>query len=144
MINLSTIETQFGKMPVGSLLSIQCALISPDFSVYCNAKLDINIPSPIAIYPQLPLATNSCKIATHLEGLSQEQLAYVSPLRITHHQVHDIEQKSKEQAKSPEWFSYRERRFIASLTNKVRFRTSRTERGLKSVAAEIVKGKWQW
>ena len=30
--------------------------------------------------------------------------------------------------------------FTASLTNKVRFRTSRTERGLKSVAAEIVKG----
>ena len=30
--------------------------------------------------------------------------------------------------------------YTASLTNKVRFRTSRTERGLKSVAAEIVKG----
>ena len=28
------------------------------------------------------------------------------------------------------------------MTNKVRFRTSRTERGLKSVAAEIVKGKY--
>ena len=115
-------------------------LIPPDFSVYCNVKLDINSPSPIAIYPQLPLATNSCKIATHLQGLSQEQLAYVSPLRITHHQVHDIEQKTKGQVKSPQWFSYRERRFTASLTNKVRFRTSRTERGMKLVAAEIVKG----
>ena len=60
MINLSTVETQFGKMPVDSLLSIQCALIPPDFSVYCNVKLDINSPSPIAIYPQLPLVTNSC------------------------------------------------------------------------------------
>ena len=54
--------------------------------------------------------------------------------------MHDIEQKTKGQAKSPEWFSYREGMFTASLTNKVRFRTSRTERGLKSVAAEIVKG----
>ena len=47
MINLSTVETQFGKMPVGSLLSIQCALIPPDFSVYCNVKLGISSPSPI-------------------------------------------------------------------------------------------------
>ena len=30
------INTSFGTMPVGSVLSNQCGLIPPDFNIYCN------------------------------------------------------------------------------------------------------------
>ena len=127
-------DTQYGKMLVGSMLSIQCPLMPPDFKVYFNVPNgnDTN-QSYQLVYPQFPIVDNFDVLDSYVEKLQNKDLLKIlDELKISSSGVHHIEQDTRDQSSSPLWHQPRKRRFTASLYNKIN--QKKTVRGLKTLA----------
>ena len=58
------INTSFGTMPVGSVLSNQCGLIPPDFNIYCNVQDPKKKCNQIHVqYPLFPLKETNDRLS---------------------------------------------------------------------------------
>ena len=132
-----TIDTQFGEMPLGSLLSIHLPLIPPDFNIHCSTNLSVNTAFEFYTYPPFPINNNENKINSYLENISMEKIQFLEKLKITKDDVDKIEQRTRLQADEPEWFNLRKNRLTASLNNKIH--DIKTERGFKTLAINITR-----
>ena len=135
---LLNIKTQFGMMPTGSLLAIQCPTIPPDFNVHCNIDVSTGMVPGIYTYPAFPLHENFNEISGHLDSLKDEKKRYVNALKIEKEDVNVIEKKTLEQANNKDWFLYRKNRFTASLNNIMRSKNPKSEKGFVSLAKSLV------
>ena len=114
----STVSTQFGKVPVGSVLSVQCPTIPSDFVVYCNVDTSQETEVAMHIYPEFPLILDNDSMSEFLQVFSPSKVDFLEKLKITKADVDIIEKKTTEQANIPDWFKYREKRFTASRNNR--------------------------
>ncbi|XP_057294057.1 uncharacterized protein LOC130622600 [Hydractinia symbiolongicarpus] len=138
-------QTQFGPVPFGSILSYQCALMPPDFKVYCNIKEDGNKGDQVLFsdftdhfFKQNDNVIDNYANEIHL--VEQKKLMLLQNLKEQAADAISIEKNTRDQANNPNWFKYRENRFTASLCNKLGNSGPKTERGLKTLARNIVHG----
>ena len=131
--------TQFGKVPVGSVLSNQCPSIPSDFKVYCNIDTSRETELTMHIYPTFPFVLEEDDISEYLRTLSsQTKIDFIEKLKISKHDVNVIERDTIEQANNPDWFMYRAGRFTASRNNQLSSRNPKTDRGFISLAKSFV------
>ena len=133
-------DTQYGQMPVGSTLSIQCPLMPPDFKVYFNVPDDNDTDQSYQlVHPQFPIVDNFEVLDSYVEKIQNEYLLKIlDELKISFSDVHRIEQDIRDQSSSSLWHHLRIRRFTASLCNKIN--QKKTARGLKTLAKNIILG----
>ena len=129
--------TNFGAVPVGSLLSVQCPVIPADFTTHCNVNLNTILPTFVD-YPPFPLITNPCDINFYINKLTNEKKLFLNSLVVNSNMVGDIEMETREQANNPDWFRYRKGRFTASLNNTYRNKDPKTSRGFQSLARNMI------
>ena len=133
-------DTQYGKMPVGSMLSIQYPLMPPDFKVYFNVPDGNDTDQSYQLVcPQFPIVDNFEVLDSYVEKIQNKDLLKIlDELKISSSDVHRIEQDTRDQSSSPLWHQLRKRRFTASLCNKIN--QKKTARGLKTLAKNIILG----
>ena len=131
--------TQFGKVPIGSVLSNQCPTIPSDFKVYCTIDTSQETEFTMDIYPEFPFVLEKDDISEYLKMLSsQAKKDFIEKLKISIHDVNVIERSTVEQANNPDWFMYRAGRFTASRNNQLRSKNPKTDRGFISLAKSFV------
>ena len=139
-------QTRFGKVASGSFLSYQCPLMPPDFTVYCsiNTASQKNDRILFKQYPCFPFQQVESTIDEYVKQIHIVELKKMQLLQElrTHSEAGvEIEARTRNQADNPEWFSYRKNRFTASLCNKFGKNAPKTEKGLKTLAHNIL--TWQ-
>ena len=139
------VDTLFGKATVGSCLSYQCSLMPHDFNVYCSYSMEKPKNKMYQVFPTFPFSPdinfiadkkfNSCDVSNkaqqHIINILTKQALLGN----------EIEEKTKEQANSKEWFEYRKYRFTASLFNQIGDFSKETAKGLNSLAQNLVFGE---
>ena len=113
-----SIHTQFGEMPLGSLLSLHLPLIPPNFNIYYSVDLSATPAVGFYIYPPFPCNDSENKMNPYLKNISVEKNQFLEDLRISRDDVDKIEQRTRMQVDEPEWFNLRKHRLTASLNNK--------------------------
>lgn len=134
-VHAQTVPTQFGEMPLGSVLSVHSSLIPPDFNVHCSSDLPASLLSEFYSYPPFPFVEAENVMATYLMSILPKKRKFVDSLKISKEDVHRIEQSTRMQVDVPEWFDLRKYRLTASLNNKIC--NIKTEKGLKKLASDI-------
>ena len=135
------INTSFGTVPVGSVLSNQCGLIAPDFNIYGNLPDPKNCYQTYVQYPLFPFKETNDRLSQYIIDLKDDQkFKFIHGLKVTSSEIEFIEVSTQEQANDPAWFKYRKNRFTASLCNKIGDTSRRTPKGLKTLAQNIVHG----
>ena len=114
------INTSFGIMSVGSVLSNQCGLIPPDFSIYCNL-LDLQKCNQTFVqYPLFPFKETNDSLPKYIVDLKDGQkFKFIHGLKVTSSEINFIEASTREQANNPVWFKHWKYQFTASLCNKI-------------------------
>ena len=132
--NAPYVPTQFGSMPLGSVLSVHLPAVPQNFNVYCSWNLCPNV-SLFSVYPSFPIVLNRNVLNPYLQMLSAEEQSFVFSLKVTNDQVRLIEENTQLQAKSPEWFKERKFRVTASINNKLAL--YKTDKGRRSLAVQM-------
>ena len=149
LINSSPVnfrQTQFGNVPSGSFLSYQCPLMPPDFNIYCSLKPSTSENTDGILFKQYPsfpfhqVQNSIDEFTKELHIIEIKKIAKLQELKTHSEAAVSIEASTRNQADDPEWFSYRKSRFTASLCNKFGTYGPKTEKGLKTLAHNIVTG----
>ena len=102
------INTSFGTMPVGSVLSNQCGLIPPDFNIYCNLPDPKNCNQTYVQYPLFPFKETNDRLSQYIVDLKDDQkFKFIHGLKVTSSEIEFIEAVTREQFNDPAWFKYR-------------------------------------
>ena len=133
---MKEVQTQFGIMPIGSPLSLQCSLIPANFDVY-STVLDptSQFCNEFRTYPSFPFQATEDSISENVKSI--RDVKKVTVLRkLNQHVVNiiEIEKSTRDQSSNPEWFMFRKNRFTASICNKLGQNTPKTPKGLKTLA----------
>lgn len=137
----SQVQTSFGQMPLGSLLSIHCPLIPSDFKVYCTADTSSNNNFEFNTYPPFPFKESIPQMDKFVEKLSSEKKTFVQQLAINKCDVEDIQQQTIMQADSAEWFEFRKYRLTASVNNKLKSKIPKSDKAFQTLARNLVSPK---
>ena len=135
-------ETRFGKVPLGSVLSVQCLLLPASFNVYCNIKqCDTSQQFAFIDYPSFPLIENPEIINNNLKNVSDDKkLKILNDLKITRGDVSLIEERTRDQSENQHWFKLHQNRFTASMNNILHQKDPKTPRGFKTLANNLIVG----
>ena len=102
------INTSFGTMPVGSVLSNQCGLTPSDFNIYCNLPDPKKCNQTYVQYPLFPLKETNDRLSQYIIDLKDDQkFKFIHGLKVTSSEIEFIEASTQEQANDPAWFKYR-------------------------------------
>ena len=139
---VNDVPTQFGLMPIGSPLSLQCSLMPPNFDVY-NTIVDSpsQACAEFRYYPPFLFQATEDSMSDYVKCLSD--IKKLSVLRKLHENVMnvvEIEKGTRDQLSNPEWFMFRKNRFTASLCNKLGKHGPKTSKGLTTLAHNMVYG----
>ena len=99
-------DTSFGKMPVGSVLTNHCGLMPPEFSIYSNLpdlKNAIQYKCNILyFYFKRPTAL----FLIYCSSKNDYKFKFIHWLNVTSDQTKFIEASTRVQAKDPVWFKH--------------------------------------
>ena len=114
--HLSFIDSRFGSVPLGSVLSNQCPLLSPGYKVYCNIpSVNVNHIS-YESFPSFPLVENKIIINQYIANVTEpSQLAILLNLKVNNDTIKSIEETTRDQANSSQWHQHRHNRFTATI-----------------------------
>ena len=91
------INTSFGTMPVGSVLSNQCGLIPPDFNIYCNLPDPKNCNQTYVQYPLFPFKETNDRLSQYIVDLKDDQkFKFIHELKVTSSEIDFIEANTRE------------------------------------------------
>ena len=135
-MHASHVESRFGAMPLGSVVATQLPLVASDFVFYCSFNLCSNPSMNFFNFPSFPLVQNIDLIADYLVSLSIEEKKVVDKLMVSDNYIKHIEESTRLQTASSEWFRQRKHRITASINNKMH--SIKTDRGLTTLASKIV------
>lgn len=139
--DVSQIATSYGSMPIGSTLSLQCSLMPPNFVVYCEIKNTPQVKENQYVYPPFPFVRNSDVISEEISKINAEnKVLLLSALESDIAATSVIEEQTRNQASSQDWFKFRENRFTASLVNRLGSNGPKTEKGFKTLAHNMIFG----
>ena len=96
-------ETQFGIVPVGSVLSYQCSLIPPDFNIYSSlAETNSYItPTKFTEYPSFLFQDHDDMISAFVtELMDVNKIKILNDMKVSKEDVCRIESTTREQANS--------------------------------------------
>ena len=114
------INTSFGAMPVGSVLSNQCRLIPPDFNIYCNLADPKKCNQIYVEYSLFPFKETNDKLSQYIVDLKDDQkFKLIYGLKVTSSENEFSEASTREQANDPAGFKHRKYQFTAYLCNKI-------------------------
>ena len=135
----SHVDTLYGQMPIGSVLSYQCSLMPSGFKVYAN--LPTAVPGAvIQSYPMFPFTATSCVIQGYIDSIMHDkELNILKDLKKDAESAVELEEKTRGQSTCQEWFRVRKHRFTASLFYQIGDFDKKTVKGLTSSAKKIVK-----
>ena len=133
------INTSFGTMPVGSVLSNQCGLIPPDFNINCNLPNGKKSNQIYVQYPLFPFKGTKNSLSQYIVDLKDDQkFKFIRQLKVTSSEIEFTEASTREQANDLAWFKYRGYQFTTSVCNKIGDISPKTAKGLKTLAQSIV------
>ncbi|XP_016422719.1 uncharacterized protein LOC107751496 [Sinocyclocheilus rhinocerous] len=128
MSAVTMVSSKFGAVPKGSLLSYQCPAVLPtDVLTHPNAPEFPPLPVPQYTLPQY-----------HFVPGSWAELMHMQSLEVTPEMSGIIEEGTRDQSKSPLWFSMRRLRLTASKFYEAA--RVRSESTAKTLAGRIIKG----
>lgn len=134
-------DTVYGVMPIGSTLSHQCSPMPADFAVYSSISTVTGNLTEYNTYPSFPFNSIKYMLDEYLRSeICEEKLAILNELRSHSAHAVEIEVNTRDQARDANWFMYRKNRFTASICNKIGDLTKKTEKGIKTIAHNIVFG----
>ena len=136
------VETRFGKVLLGSVLSVQCSLLPPTCNVYCNIKqCDMSQQFAFMDYPSFPLIENPEIINNHLKNVSNDKKPKIlNDLKITRDDVILTEERTRDHSGNQYWFKLHQNRFTASMNNILHQKDPKTPRGFKTLANNLIFG----
>ena len=113
-----------------------------DFQVFPTVSVAFYGLTVTQVYPPFPFSTNINWDATSscICNLSDKERDFVYSLQIDKQMVDEIEKETVNQASSPTWFHYRKGRLTASMNNQLKMKSTKTVKGLLSVAEALWKG----
>ena len=135
------INTRFGTMPVGSVLSNHCGLIPPDFNIYYNLADQKKCNQIYVQYSLFPFKETNDKLSQYIIDLKDDQkFQFIYGLKVTSSEIEFSEASTREQANDPAGFRHRKYQFTAYLCHKIGDSSPKTPKGLKTSAQNIVHG----
>ena len=127
------LETKFGMMPVGSVLSYQCSLIPADFNIYSNLPTVNECDFNYLQFPDFPFSNTKNNIQSYTDKIKDaSKMSILNKLKLNNDEVISIESSTRNQANDPEWFKHRQNRFTASLCNRLGSNGPKTSKGFKT------------
>ena len=127
------LETKFGMVPVGSVLSYQCSLIPADFNIYSNLPTVYECDFNYLQFPDFPFSNTKNNIQSCIDKIKDaSKMSILNKLRLNNDEVISVESSTRNQANDPEWSKHRKNRFTASLFNRLGSNGPKTSKGFKT------------
>ena len=135
------LETKFGMMSVGSVLSYQCCLIPADFNIYSNLHTVNEYDFNYLQFPDFPFSNTKNNIQSYIDKIKDaSKMSILDKLKLNNDEVISIESSTRNQANEPEWFKHRKNTFTSSLCNRLSSNDPKTSKDFKTRAHNIVHG----